>query len=237
MFGLLYKDLLTHKKQLLSIVFVVGFFLGWTIVSPLADPDLNEWELDLVLAFSSIAVMLTIEMFEQGIFGADEMKKWQAFIASSADGIRRQIGAKYVFNAALSCIVSNILTIFFTAASAINGTDVNIAVMLLLQFLWLQLLIRAIETPFLIRFGSKQGNIFRMVLIGLLTMGVTIYGLFGDLSVFGSLESFLKWLNDYLTNSSSYIFYLTPAFTWIIYYISYKISCKLYLKGGAYYDK
>lgn len=237
MFGLLYKELITHKKQMLSISPVLIFFLGWTIVPSISTPDLTEWELDLVLTFSSIAVMLTIGMFESGLTEADELKKWQAFIVSSPDGIRRQIGAKYVFNAALSCTIANILAIFFSVAAAINGTDVSIAVSLLLQFLWLQLIIRALEMPFIVCFGSKQGNIFRMVLMGLLTMGIIIYALFGDLSVFGSLEGFLKWMKDFLTDSNNYILYLTPAATWIVYYISYKISCMLYLKGGEYYDK
>ncbi len=237
MFGLIYKELITHKKQLLAITPVLVFFLGWTIVPPAVTSDLNEWELDLALTFSSIVIMLTIGMFESGIVEADEVKKWQEFIVSAPYGIRRQIGAKYVFNAAFSCVIANVLTLFFSVAAAINDTDVNIAEALLFQFLWLQLLIRALEMPFLFRFGSKQGNIFRMVLIGALTIGIIIYGLFGDLSVLGSLKSFLQWMKDFLTDKSSYFLYLTPLVTWIIYFLSYEISCKLYLKGGEYYDK
>lgn len=237
MFGLLYKDIITHKKQLLSITPVFIFFFGWTVVPPVATPDLTEWELDLALSFSSIVIMLTLGMFEQGLLEADEMKKWQAFIASTPEGVKKQIGSKYLFCGLLSCLIFNILNILFAAAAAINGTDVTIAVMLLMQFLWLQLIIRAVEMPFLIRFGSKNGNLCRMILIMLVVFIFIVYGLFGDLSVFGSLEGFIKWLKDYLTDDTSYFLYLTPAAAWAAYFISYKISCKLYLKGGEHYDR
>ncbi len=237
MFGLLYKELIIHKKQLLMILPIIVFALGWTIVPVQTTPDLNEWELDLVLGMVSVMIMLTLEMFESGIMEGDERKKWQDYIVSVKDGIHMQIAAKYVFNAALSCSMVVIMTIFFSAASAVNGTDITIINVLLMQLLWLQLLIRALEMPFLVRFGTKQGNLFRMVLIGAVTMGLIVYGLFGDLSVFGSLESFLKWMKDFLTDESSTILRLTPAVTWVLYYLSYRISCRLYLKGGEYYDK
>ncbi len=237
MFGLLYKEIIVHKKQLIMISPVLIFFTGWCIVPPIATPDLNEWELILVLTLCSITVMLTLAMFEMGIFEADEIKKWQAYIASTPDGIKNQIASKYVFNAVLSCSIVSILTIVYQAAGAANGTDVTMAEIILMQFLWIQLFIRALETPFIIRFGSKQGNLIRMILIGAISFGFIVYGLFGDLSVFGSLKDFLEWVKDFLTKSNNYILMLTPAVTWILYYISYRISCRLYLKGGDYYDK
>ena len=72
MFGLLYKEVIVHKKQLIMISPVIIFFTGWCIVPPIATPDLNEWELILVLTLCSITVMLTLAMFEMGIFEADE---------------------------------------------------------------------------------------------------------------------------------------------------------------------
>ncbi len=237
MFGLIYKELITHKKQLLAILPILIFFIGFSVIPPTATPDLTELELELVLILCSIMVMITLTLFEQGIFEADEIKRWQSYIASAPDGIRKQIGAKYIFNALLSCVTVSILTVAFSAASCINETDVNISDMLLYQLLWLQLFINAVEIPFLVRFGSKHGNEFRMIFVALITMIAIIYGLFGDLSVFGSLESFLRWIKDFLTDTSSYFLLITPAVTMVLYYISYKISCRLYLKGGQYYDK
>ena len=237
MFGLLYKELIIHKKQLLMIYPVLVFFSIWCIVPPLTSPDLSEWELILVLTLCSIITILTLAMFEMGIFEADEMKKWQAFIVSTPDGIKNQIGAKYIFNAALSCSVVTVLLIIYQSAGALNGTDVTIGIIILMQLLWFQLFLRALETPFIIRFGSKQGNLIRMIIIGVIAFGFVVYGLFGDLSIFGSLKDFLEWANDFLTKSNNYFLMLTPGATLVLYYISYRISCRLYLKGGEYYDK
>ena len=68
MFGLLYKELIIHKKQLLMISPVLVFFSIWCIVPPLTSPDLSEWELILVLTLCSIITILTLAMFEMGIF-------------------------------------------------------------------------------------------------------------------------------------------------------------------------
>jgi len=237
MFGLLYKEVIVHKKQLIMISPVIIFFTGWCIVPSITTPDLNEWELILVLTLCSIMTILTLAMLEMGIFEADEIKKWQAYIASTPDGIKNQIASKYVFNAALSCSVVSLLTIVYQAAGAINGTDATIGIIILMQLLWIQLLIRALETPFIICFGSKQGNLIRMIIMGAAIFAFIVYGLFGDLSVFGSLKDFLEWMVDFLTKSNNYILMLTPAVTWVLYYISYRISCILYLKGGEHYDK
>ena len=160
MFGLIYKELITHKKQLLAILPVLIFFIGFSVIPPITTPDLTEIELEFVLILCSIMVMITLTLFEQGVFEADEIKRWQSYIASAPDGIRKQIGSKYIFNALLSCVTVSILTVAFSIASCINETEVNISDMLLYQLLWLQFLINAVEIPFLVRFGSKHGNEF-----------------------------------------------------------------------------
>ena len=42
MFGLLYKEVIVHKKRLIMISPVIIFFTGWCIVPSITTPDLNE---------------------------------------------------------------------------------------------------------------------------------------------------------------------------------------------------
>ena len=82
----------------------------------------------------------------------------------------------------------------------------------------------------------------RKVIIASLIIGIA-YLLFGDLSIFGSYESFTNFLMNHILSEDGFttgftdILYLIPALIYVLYYISYRISCKLYLKGGEHYDR
>ena len=237
MAGLLYKELITHKKQLIGIGCMLLFLLLWVVVPPLSTPDLEAWEQGLVMILVMIMVFLTAGMFEQGLFEADERKILQSFIVSAPDGIKRQIGVKYLFNFLFSAALVSLFMLMFMISGAIMEMDVSMYTVLLIEFFSLQLFLRAVETPFIVRFGSKHGNYYRMILIGAASMAAIVYGLFGDLSIFGSLTDFISWMKDFLSDSSSYFLRLSPVAALLVYYISYRISCVLYLKGGEHYDK
>ncbi len=237
MLGLLYKELIIHKKQFFWAIPFILFFSLWTIIPPAVTPDLTDMELGLVLILCAIVVMITVGMFEQGLFEADERKVWQAYIISTPKGKYGQIGSKYLFNAILSSLVIGILCVLFLISGSINGTDVKVYMNLLVWFLSVQLMIRSLETPFIVRFGSKHGNMYRMVLLAIITMAVIVYGLFGDLSVFGSMEDFVFKFGDFIKDSSKYIQWIALVVCAVLYFISYLISCLLYIKGGEHYDK
>ena len=236
MFGLLYKELLANKKQFLPVLFVTAFCSCLMIVPPIVS-DLEEWEVNLTLSFSSIIIALVIEMFQQGIFEHDERKVWQFFICSTSDGIKKQISSKYIFNLFLSSMMMCWCTFLFYIAAAVSDHNVTIAGMILQLIVFIQIFIRAFETPFMILFGSKKGNVIRMVIMGTIVLIVLIYALFGDLSIFGSLEDFIKWFQETFTESIPLFLRLIPACVLFLYWVSYKISCVLYLKGGESYDK
>ncbi len=236
MFGLLYKELLANKKQFLPVLFVTAFCSCLMVVPPIVS-DLEEWEVNLTLSFSSIIIALVIEMFQQGIFEHDERKVWQFFICSTSDGIKKQISSKYIFNLFLSSMMMCWCTFLFYIAAAVSDHNVTIAGMILQLIVFIQIFIRAFETPFMILFGSKKGNVIRMVIMGTIVLIVLIYALFGDLSIFGSMEDFIKWFQETFTENIPLFLRLTPAAVFFLYWVSYKISCLLYLKGGESYDK
>ena len=236
MFGLLYKELLANKKQFLPVLFVIAFCSCLMIVPPIVS-DLEEWEVNLTLSFSSIIIALVIEMFQQGIFEHDERKVWQAFICSTSDGIKKQISSKYIFNLFISSMMLCWCTFLSYIAAAISDHNVAIAGLVLQLIVFIQIFFRTVETPFIIRFGSKKGNIIRMVFMGTIVLIILIYALFGDLSIFGSVDDLIKWFQETFTESVPMIIRLTPAAVFFLYWVSYKISCVLYLKGGESYDK
>lgn len=233
MYGLLYKELITSKNQLVILLSSVLLFTVVIIFNAVQ----KEAYLGIVLILAMICISLVLGIVEQSIFETDETSVWQAFIVSTEDGIKNQIGSKYIFNLLLSIFVSFYLTMLFDFAGGIAEKNMNIYSTALFLWILLQLIYRAVESPFIVAFGSQYGNVIRMIVTAMISFAAIVYGLFGDLSILGSLADFLLWAEKFLTEKGSYFILLLPAFAFLLYYLSYKISCKVYLSGGKYYEK
>ena len=233
MFGLLYKELVTRKKQLLIMLPIAALFTIMVVY----DAAINDEYIGVMLMLSAVCVILVSGMFEQGSFENDETKKWLSFIASSEDGVRKQIGSKYLFNLFFMISVFTYLELLFELAASMTGINADIFFMALQLMMFFQMIYRAIESPFIVAFASKYGNNIRMIVMLILVFGFIVYALFGDLSIFGSTEELLLRAEKFMTDNGSYFILLTPACAFALYYISFKISCRLYLHGGEYYEK
>lgn len=240
MYGLLYKEFILNRKNLLGVAIAAIIFTAVLFI-PSEDKAGDISELFMILTMLiTIIIFLVVGMLQQGLFEADERKLWQFYITSTPNGIKNQIRAKYVFSLLLSLITALYCILVNLISCAIY--NINVSIPFAIIFLT-QLLFRSIEFPFLIRFGSKYGNTFRSVLITLIVFAGMVYLLFGDLSIFGSYESFTNFMMNHIFNENGFttgftdILYLLPAVIYILYYISYRISCKLYLKGGEHYDR
>ena len=233
MFGLVYKELVTRKKQLLILLPIAALFT----IMVIADAATKDEYVGVMMMLAAVCIILISGMFEQGSFENDETKKWLSFIASSEDGIRKQIGSKYLFNLLLMISVFTYLELLFELSAAITEKDLDMFFMALQLMIFFQMIYRAVESPFLVAFGSKYGNNIRMIVMLVLVFGFIVYALFGDLSIFGSTEELLLRAEEFLSDSGSYFILLTPAFAFLLYYLSFEISCRLYLHGGEFYEK
>jgi uncharacterized membrane protein YciS (DUF1049 family) len=104
---------------------------------------------------------------------------------------------------------------------------------------FLQLFLRAVETPFLVRYGSKSGKQVKLlVLLGAVFL-VIVYLLFGPLPDSDTVfETIVNWfsgenkLSGMLLGAAAILPYMIVA----LYYVSYRISCRLYQRGVEAYD-
>ncbi len=233
MFGLVYKELVTRKNHLLLILPIAALFT----IMVISDAATKDEYIGVMMILAAVCIILVAGMFEQGSFENDETKKWLSFIASSENGVRKQIGSKYLFNFFLMVSVFTYLELLFELAAAMTGINADMYCMALQLMMFFQMIYRAVESPFMVAFGSKYGNTIRMIVMLVLVFGFIVYSLFGDLSIFGSTEEILLKAQQFLTDKGSYFILLTPACALILYYISFEISCRLYLHGGEYYEK
>ncbi len=240
MYGLMYKELIVNKKQL---IFTAVTVLIFTILPFIPDSFSSNDYVNLVPVFiCTLIIFLISGMMQQGIYERDESTKWQNYIVSSPNGIKNQISSKYLFTLVFSIATATYCIILFELVCAVHGFESYGLSSMILTLFPFQIFLRSIETPFIICFGSKQGNVIRMVLSGIFIGAIIIYLLFGDLSVFGTtFAEFIQFIINLFAGGTSskflnYTLRLSPAVSFVLYFISYQISCRLYMKGGKYYD-
>ena len=110
------------------------------------------------------------------------------------------------------------------------------------QMIFMILILKySVEIPFTLRFGTKAGSYIMTAGYVVLSFGLIIYGLFGDISFFMEnefMDVFVKTI-EFLTSDTASIIGL-GIFSWVVlilYIVSYKISCKVYKKGVETYEQ
>ena len=243
--ALIYKDFIINRNNLLILfcpILLISAMPLATLVGENAVLDEVGVLLPLLFIFAYAMIAYIISMFMSAPFEPDERKKWADFITSSPQGTTGQIGAKYYFVLILAIlglfwctILENIYAVVFPEVQLSVGN-------LCITFFYIQLLTVSIEIPFVVRFGSKVGSMIKALTLILVILVVVVYALFGDLSIFGSIDSFYDWLLNLISGNSKsdillYISAIFPYLSIALFYLSYRISCKLYLRGVEEYDK
>ncbi len=186
------------------------------------------------------------------IFNADESKKWCYFAASLPGSAEKVIYTKYVFT-------FMVLGLFFlsqtfwemvlqhTCYGACKIETSSLIYVFTVDF-FVQLLFRAVEIPFFVRFGVKRGSSARLIAFFALIFLFMVWVLFGPLpdsfdELLDSLAALMLGAAEEQTQPNKLMEYgylvlgFLPYAAVIAYVISYKISCKLYLKGAEQYEK
>ncbi|MCH5347936.1 MAG: ABC-2 transporter permease [Oscillospiraceae bacterium] len=246
--GLLYKEFHQNRFILLILSGISLVFLMLPIMAVMeefGDTDegsFSAYMMIIKLTFS-IVIFFMGSAAQSNFFQSDEIKKWAYFITSTPKSTAEMLWTKYtaVFMVTgisfIYCFIVDCIFCIFAEESMVAS--------LIVQILYIQLFLRAIEIPFWVRFGTKRGSMVKAAFALVLIFAVILYLLFGDLSVFSSTEGLMDKiygvLYDYIEgNIPDWMFLVQGIFPFAaaaLYYFSYKISCKLYLKGVEEFDK
>ena len=101
----------------------------------------------------------------------------------------------------------------------------------------LQVFLRSIDLPFTITFGSKAGTNIRIISMVSIGFAFLVYALFGDLSIFFTWEDVISFFTKTPSAKIIIIISIAEILIFPVYYLSYRISCRLYLKGVDNYEK
>lgn len=264
MTGLLFKELRQHRLILLAAVLIPVFVVFFPLLSLAAASNsyahpfmeaMNQLSGTegltaggmLTRFFMTLVGMILLAVLTSTIFSADESKKWAYFTASHPKGYRGHLYMKYtvlfmvfgLYFVSLYYMDSLLQMLVFH----VTGKDMLPFSEVYMLLFFLQLVLNAWNIPFMIRFGVKNSAFARVIAILVLAFLVLVYLLFGPLPggmngyinfMFGFVEKLMK---GELTGIISVIISAFPLAAVGLYLLSYRISCKLFMKGAADYVK
>ena len=251
--GFAYKELIQRKIQLLFVMVfpaVISFMLPVWFLKNIGDikshdnekvksimsflkerNDTDMWLLCILIAF------LITGMIQGLIFEGDDKRVFGFFLTSTPDGVKRYIKTKYELG-----FVMILLTLFslqlgdwiMTIVSAAYDVEWHGFAEVMIYLSFLQIVLRAFEYPFTVRFGVKAGSYIKTALGTLLALiTAAVFIIFEDKLVpFFSGFSLKK-----LSKGANVFVSVFPVLSVLLYIVSFKISCKLYPKGVERYDK
>jgi hypothetical protein len=217
----------------------VMFFLPWKwILSKLDEDEIYVAVFLIIPLFIWISVAQVIASVQENLFLHDENKCYSAFVSSTPLTSAGQVLSKYYEMLLLSSVLLVWGEVCDQALCVVNGMSGETLEIRLFLF-FLQLFLRAVETPFLVRYGSKSGKQVKLlVLLGAVFL-VIVYLLFGPLPDSDTVfETIVNWfsgenkLSGMLLGAAAILPYMIVA----LYYVSYRISCRLYQRGVEAYD-
>ncbi len=239
MIGLIYKDLILIKKSLLQIGLVtIAFLLPLLLPFSKVFAEQGDEAVRMLLPFITfvcfIASFLIMSMFEQGNFDKDERKVWISYVCALPGGCYKHIGAKYIISLVMHMVYFAICFLVDTVFCKVNDIDGN-HLMIYGILVLAGITFKAIEIPFFIRFGIKNGNNIKTMVMMLLIMGVIVFLLFGDSEFFlkfMDMGNLLKWLTEkILAFGKANKYRMALKYSAIVlgaYLVSFLISCRLF---------
>lgn len=236
MAGLLYKDFVAVKGKLYIMCILLGMLLLFfaRITLHIEGKDLIMFALYMLIAVALFGLL--VNQLEMRVISVDEGRKQKNYFLGLPISRQQYVASKYIF----------LLIGFFTVLSVLVLTgdicligcrdklmieSIGQLMSLMPVLAYVLLFIPSIELPFFIGFGSKKGyQIKNGLLIICFFLGI-VYLMFGNLAVWENI-SIMDYLN-YMKRHPGILMSLEvfmPYCSLGMYYLSYRISCRLFLR-------
>lgn len=211
--GLILKDFMNIKSYKSTIIYLLIIF----VVTSIANNEIST--------FMPIMITMIFGMIGLTAFSYDSYSKADKFILSLPAEKSDIVKARYLYVLIATIIGAIVGLIISIGMSYIkNGfTEIeNIVSSIVGAFLGM-IILQIIQLPIMYKFGAEKGRIIQMITI------VVIMGIISGISILFikvspyDLDSFLEMLKKYG-------FAIIAVVLGILYFMSYKVSCKIYSK-------
>lgn len=250
MLGLIYKDFVIIRKEIISnflMIFACSILLFLPWESIISDSNIHIDLLSganmankIMPAITYFFVFSIIGGLQNDLFAHDEKKCYHAFVTSTPLTQKGQVRAKYL-GALILILIGLAWAIICSFAAPIIGDATESTIKIALVFFSVQMLFSSFGLPFIIRFGEKRGDTFKMAFFAVFLFFGIVYLLFGPLPEISRdriFETILEWIVDEtkLSTLKTRVVTLAPPISLILYAISYAVSVKLYSKAVDGYE-
>lgn len=237
--GLLYKDAVANKLNVICMGIVFSFFIMY-ISLLIWETNKNGGTADDILAiYISLLTGIIALNFSFPAFGIDcsfgDVKtKWNTYAMALPGGYKRMILAKYLLGIighvlAIACSFMIILVCSITSDIEI---DLKLPVMLMLVTTGVMLIVQAIVMPFILKSHAGLVRIIFGIVWLMALYGIFAYLAFGDISFFKEgdiLFRIITWVANHENKIWMFCWGLLGAGV-VFEVLSYFVTVKTYLK-------
>lgn len=215
--GLIVKDLLNLSHYKLSLLIIIVVFIGLGVSSKSS------------LTFMPIMLMTAIGMIGLSTFSYDEISKADKYLLTFPTNKKEMVKAKYILIIGMiiiGAIVSIIVTYGINYIVYSEIPDIKPILTMVLGGVFGISLVEAIQIPSIYKWGAEKGRIqmfVLIILIGALIGGLVFLITSAGLSVQFNTNQILEFIKNFGT-------YILIAVILLMYLLSYKLSCKIYMK-------
>lgn len=240
MTGFIYKEYKQNKLLLVSVVLIpfVVYMIPFFLLFGMAEKGSNEnnqvlFTLTIIIGYIALAVIQSLT------FRGDDTKKWGYFIASNPEGIKGYLYTKYMMVLGMGLFFSFFMAVAEMVSEVIYESLYHRSLLpmnsLYMILFLVQLIFAAIDIPFIVRFGVKMGSIIKTVIITSLVLIFTAAFVISPAAVVNTFNSIGKIFSGEI---SRLVFTsMFPYLSFVLFYLSYKVSCVIYMKGVENYAK
>lgn len=250
--GLLYKELkqnrliliLTAAAPILLTAYPFCFAAIGVMTGDIEIDGLFKTATDMVFRILMWAVGIFVASgLMSEVFRGDDKKLWAYFIVSTPQGVKGFLYRKYVMTVMVNLIymVSWILadTLLATLYYFVTGEELMANMQTLyLVGVYLLLSVSAFDIPFTVRHGMKKGSMFKMISMLLLcTAGVVVFSILPRDVQDKLMEIATSVIDGEANEVLTLILSLLPYLVFAAFLFSYRVACRVFMKGVNEYDK
>lgn len=245
MAGLLYKDFIGIKGQRIIwtmigctlLLLIVRFAFPGNVVEATATGVMkgdvrDSFVVMLPLFFIAYGFML-LSAWTAAICKNDEKHKTRQFTSVLPLDKNAYIASKYIFIGIAVYVLFSMETVWIIIFNSVAGNNesrelITAFSQFLPAFYGLSLLLAAVELPFFITLGVKKGAVIKTAILEGAAFLVIAYLFFGNLEVFEKFDINLlvSWCQKHMVAMTLFSI-LEPVFCLVIFWLSYRITCRI----------
>ncbi len=210
MIGLVYKDFLLMRKQILYMLFLAAVYSFLTVTGTFGPYILS--------AFVTILGLI----YPMNAFSYDDLARWDKFAAATPAGRRGMVAGRYLFTLLLVLGASGLVTLLLLVLKLLRLIDTPVAELLVttLACATVTLVMDAVVLPLLYKFGVEKARVISMAVF---------VAVFGGCMAAGLAAARLS-LPAVPDGATLLIFLALAALAAAVFLASYSLSQRIYAR-------